>query len=109
MKKYCVVCGREFEGHANRKFCGDECRRKAVNARMNKRYHDMRKQQPERICICEICGKPIVDPRGNQKIHDLCMIEDVMRTLRSGKKVQPAQRNRLQKKGIPISEIRAAL
>jgi hypothetical protein len=106
MIKCCVVCGREFEGHGNRIYCGAECRRKVINETQLRKWHE---RHGRKESICEICGKPIINARGNQSYHECCLLEDVRRTLRSGKKISPAQRNRLHMKGIPISEIRATL
>ena len=48
MKKNCVICGKEFEGNSQAKYCSKECNSTARKA--------MYKYAPKRTVTCVVCG-----------------------------------------------------
>ena len=121
MKK-CVICGKEFEpyyGTPGQVTCCGECR-VIYNKNIGRKYdHDNRawileKSRDEKRrknngkVICKICGRPVyrdwnsVTDHGH--MHDECIYDDVIDTLRSGDKITMLQRQRLYSRGYTVEE-----
>ena len=58
MRSYCKICGKEFEGENNRKFC-------AVCVDLIRVKREKAKEKHERTEHCIICGAKIEIPRFN--------------------------------------------
>lgn len=43
--KFCELCGAEFDGHKNAKYCSDECRRKRQNELNILRYQQQKERE----------------------------------------------------------------
>ena len=118
----CVICGREFEpyrGRPSQKTCCKECRDVYVK-RWTKKYLDdhteqrkkqqlnyRRRTQNGRV-ICRICGKPImrryVFGEGKAWMHEECVFNDCINTLKSGGKLSHKQLLRLDARGYSKAE-----
>lgn len=86
INKICPVCGEEFSGRGNKKYCSYKCRQKAIaenrkeqrkeyykaNAEKYRKYqrnHKVEKQEQEKIC--PICGKVFTTHDSRQKYCSL--------------------------------------
>ena len=57
-RKYCKYCQREIPPNlSSRKFCNKNCKRIYYNEYHRKRYHKLRKHNPDDFKICIICGE----------------------------------------------------
>ena len=122
MKKICVICGSEFtpyHGAKNQLTCCRDCRQIYSAERAKRKYHENREQilavqkRQNRIknnghVICKICGRPIFRDwsiaANHGHMHDECIFDDVITTLRSGFKVSRVQKSRLYSRGYTLGE-----
>ena len=96
MKKVCVICGKEFEGKTNARYCSDECRaegEKLVNQRYNiKRKHKRRWVGWYNKHKLEISVRRKEYYYNVQKQRDMAMsLRKVMRRDGEGKKIPEIQ------------------
>ena len=120
----CVICGSEFEpyrGRPSQKTCGKECRQ-VYFSRWTKKYVEDHTEQRKRQqlnyrrkhnngrVICRICGKPIIRQyvfgEGQAQMHEQCVIDDCISTLRSGEKLSHKQLLRLDARGYTLTEFK---
>lgn len=123
MMKICAVCGKEYEPYRGtyRKqlTCSEECRQAWRNRYAKKKYVDNRERilaaQREMLrkkknghVICKICGRPIFRdwsvPANHGHMHDECIYDDIITTIRSGFKVSKLQKARLYSRGYTLGE-----
>ena len=110
MMKTCKMCGRQFEEDGtSRKYCCKECSRKAANAQKIE-WNTANRTYTRAVAYCRICGKP-VEPLGHirPRIHDECMIADILSTVSSGNNLSKTQLSRKYRLGLTNKEIRELL
>lgn len=123
MKEICMICGREFERHNNKKTCSIECRKKRIRDTFEKwkaenpeRYRKWQKNYNSKHSRvgwhrkCIICGKSLYlskeDEPTKKRMHDTCVYDDVLKTIIEGKPVTGTQRNRLYSFGYTVKTFR---
>lgn len=117
--EHCKICGNEFlKTSVNKQTCSTECSRENA-ARNMRRYNSdnkealaaysrkRRKEHP--TARCKICGELI--QRGNDghiktQMHDECIYNDILETLKSGHRIFPTQYLRLQSRGWTLKEFK---
>lgn len=52
----CVVCGREFDGRQDRKYCSDECMKARERQRAKKTFVSVKETNPYIEKVCKHCG-----------------------------------------------------
>ena len=121
MKKICVICGKEYEPHFTKektqKTCSKECREVLTNKyNLEYRRRDyvrkrhiayMRKYNGNPKCV--ICGKPIernysTGHTARTRMHEECVYQDIINTLKSGQKLNTAQYQRISSRGYSVKD-----
>lgn len=119
----CIVCGRDFlKTSSQKKTCSPACSH--VNAMINlekRKQKDpegakekareysrkWRKEHPQ--AFCKICGGAIWrgdSGRSRTQMHEKCVYDDCLKTLRSGKELSKMQYLRLQARGWTLKEFK---
>lgn len=108
--KKCEVCGKSFEfDHTRRKYCSKECFKKGICA-MKKEWRKEHLPYQPKVIYCQICGKPVEAELGavsisRPKMHEICIINDIVDTIKQGKKLSGTQINRKARLGLTKDEI----
>ena len=74
-KKFCAICGKEFEPVGSQKYCSPECAKKAFKASRRKyrrKYRQAKREERKKNLltngkICAICGDEFIPTNGSQK------------------------------------------
>lgn len=68
VKITCPVCGKKFVSKKGKKYCSDDCRRKAEKKRNRERYQKLKGKLSEgKIVKCGCCGKEFNTKNGGSK------------------------------------------
>lgn len=68
VKITCPVCGKKFVSKKGKKYCSDDCRRKAEKKRNRERYQKLKGKLSEgKIVKCSCCGKEFNTKNGGSK------------------------------------------
>lgn len=68
VKVACPTCGKKFVSKKGRKYCSDDCRRKAEKKRDRERYQQLKgKLSQGKIVECSCCGKEFNTKNGGSK------------------------------------------
>lgn len=68
VKITCSVCGKKFVSKKGKKYCSDDCRRKAEKKRNRERYQKLKGKLSEgKIVKCGCCGKEFNTKNGGSK------------------------------------------
>lgn len=68
VKITCPVCGKKFVSKKGKKYCSDDCRRKAEKKRNRERYQKLKGKLSEgKIVKCGCCGKEFNTKEGGSK------------------------------------------
>lgn len=118
----CVECGKEFTTYRAKKIiCSPECKKQRVERRTKTWYQENRDYALEMAKIsyankpgkarCKICGKMIkqemlVDHKSRAQMHDKCVFDDAINTLRSGNELTGTQMQRLRARGFSVRELK---
>ena len=123
MKKICIVCGKEFEykgfNYSQPGVCSDECRK----VRQKQVREDFFRRHPEKKAEyrakadeykkntfqtrCKICGERIFKEPGQYRspnLHDVCVYDDILKTLKRHEKLNKTQYYRLIARGYTLGE-----
>lgn len=60
MRHKCPICGKEFDGTADKVYCSLECKAE----RQKERKREQRREHRDDILVCEYCGEQF--PRGHR-------------------------------------------
>lgn len=63
MKKYCLICGNEFETNGHKKTCSPECAKMQTERLRLKRLEEHPKVKPPKTkykAICPVCGEAFI-------------------------------------------------
>lgn len=125
--KNCIICGKEFEPYyalRNKQVtCGSKKCVTQRNIQYTKSYYAIEENNKRRklhqrrhgTAYCRICGKKIERNHdlnfrvSNSTMHDECVINDVLETLKKGEKLSSAQVQRIYQRGYTIKELREGL
>lgn len=104
----CVICGKDFiKNRKNQKTCCAECGRRLNIDRILASYHRKKGQSVRRVC--SICGKPIdyeAEPYGRRaRVHDECVMHDLICTVKAGKKLTAVQYNRMNRRNVSVKDL----
>lgn len=104
----CVICGKDFEKiRKNQMTCSAECGRLRNISRVLEAYHRNKGKAAARIC--SICGKPIdyeLEQFGRRaRVHDECVMRDLICTVKSGHKLTAVQYNRMSRRNISTKDL----
>lgn len=119
----CVICGKMYEPYhcygERQLTCSQECRKEYARqyAKNNpkqyeykERYKQMKRIRTNGHVICRICGKPIYRTfelgEGSPWMHEECVFNDCINTLKHGEKLSRKQLLRLDRRGYSITEFR---
>jgi hypothetical protein len=72
IKKKCFFCHKDFEGKANKKYCSQDCCKKAKSKRHNEKY-SWEDKKPFLEKACEYCGNMI--GKANKKTQRFCSVK----------------------------------
>ncbi len=68
VKVACPVCGKKFVSKKGKKYCSDDCRRKAEKKRNRERYQKLKGKLSEGTIVkCGCCGKEFNTKNGSSK------------------------------------------
>lgn len=73
----CIVCGKEFKGRTDAKYCSDKCRKENDRRKSNEYLKSKHKNKKH---ICKECGKEFIPEYGNKRrtfCSDTCLKEYV--------------------------------
>lgn len=56
VRRVCVICGREFLGNGNGKYCSRECRERGIERQRLEAYRKKASEEGETM-KCPVCGK----------------------------------------------------
>lgn len=116
----CPICGRESEQkQQNYIYCSDECReigkknqeKKWRKSRLENAREYYRKHRMDREVRCIICGQNVTgyivhDRLCRPRLHDECIIAEIIITLKKGEKINTTQMSRIATRGITLRSIR---
>ncbi len=109
--KRCRQCGAEFqEDGTSRKYCCKECAVKAAkNSRIEWNNHNRVYQRA--VIKCPLCGREVAPVRigdtvYQQKIHDDCVVSDIINTVKSGNKLTKLQESRKRRISLTNKQIK---
>lgn len=121
--KTCKICGKPFESKVRNKItCSDECHK--ANCRLlwkdwyyknhekTLEYFREKPYQYKPQVKCKICGNIIEKKefvgkqRSTIQMHEECVFNDCLNTLKGGNKLSSIQAQRLAARGYTISEFR---
>ena len=130
--RICIICGREFEcevgctygcgSRFNKKTCSKEC----ANALHDRHVKRFKMNNHEKVLeqlrlywsnnrwrfrnnnrVCKLCGKPIYLSKDQEttrdQMHDICVYDDVIKTLLKGETLSSTQRSRLNHLGYTVT------
>ena len=105
----CTICGRLFDPiRYNQLTCSPECSRKRNCERVKENYK-RDKNKTVVLKVCTICGKPIdydkERSRRYAKMHDDCVMKDLLDTVRSGKRLTDKQYNRMIARALTTKDL----
>lgn len=123
-EKTCKICGKKFKTKVwNKITCSTECH-KTNNKNLRKKWYDANHEEAleyyrknskykyKAKTICKICGKVIDNKeivckqRSTTQMHAECVFNDCINTLKSGRRLNSVQTQRLSARGYTISEFR---
>ena len=105
----CSECGRLFDPiRYNQLTCSPECAR-ARNRNRVKENYKKDKDKTKKLKVCTICGKPIdFDKERNRhyaRMHEDCVMKDLLDTVRTGKRLTDKQYNRMMARCINTKDL----
>ena len=104
----CSVCGRLFDPiRYNQLTCSEECSRKRNCERVKQNYKKNKDRTITRVCT--ICGKPIDYDKERSgryaKMHEECVMKDLLDTVRSGNRLTDRQYNRMIARALTTKDL----
>lgn len=104
-EKNCIVCGKPFiPGRKSQICCSKECGKEQNKRRVMKNWYRNHNKEPHDN-YCKICGKKI-EQAGNRQLHEECVIQDILNTMKAGKKLSPIQAGRIAKRKVSTLDLR---
>ena len=105
----CTVCGKMFDPiRYNQLTCSAECSR-IRNCERVKENYKKNKNKTVVLKVCTICGKPIdydkERSRRYARMHEDCVINDLLDTVRSGHKLADKQYNRMIARALSTKDL----
>lgn len=105
----CIICGKLFDPKRyNQITCCQEC---AKQRNLNRVKDNYRKNvnNANRQKLCTVCGKPIdyaaENKRRYAKMHEDCVLKDLLNTVKSGGKLSDKQYNRMMLRALTTKDL----
>ena len=112
-KTTCPICGKDVERTSGAvKYCSEKCRNEGNQMHYELRMKQIKESYVPVQVMCKICGKPVLPERGTlrryarKQIHEECVINDVINTVRNGERISSCQMTRLVTRGLCMEDIR---
>lgn len=121
MIKTCIVCGKEFEAaRHNYVCCSKECTKYncqygyRLSSEKYKKVLALRERvRNNRQRKCRICGKTIerekVEDELYKQIHEQCIIDDCVKSMKAGKRMTNTQFSRLYSRGYTVRDLKETI
>lgn len=109
--KTCEICGKQFNPiKCTQKCCSKPC----TDVNRLRLIASWRKKPAEEKNLCKICGKPVEhvvygDYKFLPQMHDDCVIDDALNSLKNNEILNHIQLQRLYARGYDVAEARSLI